>query len=740
MAQPGTTPIAAPIDTTAIGDSYPTHFAHRGKGSLRTVLNDTERAAIATLRKEQGMMVWNVAANAFQKLEPDLTSWTTLSGMTFNPALYLDKATYDPNNDGSVVNSDALQGSNLATVLARANHTGVQAIATVTGLQAALDAKEDEANKGVANGYVPLGPGATIDPIYLGITLSTPLEGWNANTNTPTLADGTGNANEYCFVTVAGTSDLGSGNLVCAIGNFIYHDGTKWNLVTTTGFGVSSVTTNLGLQTGAVTLNNTSYLVDSAGKRFVTDNIQAGLNASTFPITAANPAVSKAEISSLIVVGNGVFMAELFSNGHTLGDGTLRMLSTLTNPATGVAYTNVSAGNYWTRVNSAYTINVNTMSIDWIARQEAYLAMSQDGYSKIISPGGRGYCPSQTWDLPRTQEAVSLYRRGYKFIFDDQGSVTYNRTGTNMILYKRMPVDQTEAQGVFLDYGFFFQNMFLYGNQTNNASNIGIQLGASTHSRFDNVETNSFNQAVDIQFALELSMKNIKHVNYFTHGSKIGKGTWSGATSATAGVNMVDIVQHRCYNGSGRTPVAGLYFYGCPGNVVADTLTFEGFNGAQQHIFYDNDASDGIAGAESALSLSNLYFETAGASRAAIRFKSAKGDFFVNKWSNIVSLANLPVLIEAEQPAGLGGVRQLYVSVAGYATGQITPKFRATCPYSRVANGSIFESGYCSYFDVSRVNMPNGAGTFNNTTNFDNSLPNYVIPMSNQFTFLPSPI
>jgi hypothetical protein len=39
---------------------------------------------------------------------------------------------------------------------ARVNHTGEQAIATVTGLQTALDSKEDIANKGVANGYASL--------------------------------------------------------------------------------------------------------------------------------------------------------------------------------------------------------------------------------------------------------------------------------------------------------------------------------------------------------------------------------------------------------------------------------------------------------------------------------------------------------------------------------------------------------------------------------------------------------
>lgn len=434
-------------------------------------------------------------------------------------------------------------------------------------------------------------------------------------------------------------------------------------------------------------------------------------------------------------------MAELFSDGHTLGDGTIRLLNTLNSSVTGVPYTNTTAGNYWTRVNSAYTINVATMSIDWIARQEAYLAMAQDGYSKIISPGGRGYCPTQTWDLPRTQLGFSFYRRGLSFEFDDQGSTTRNRTGTNFTLYKRMPVSQAEAAGEFLDYSYRFKNMYLYGNNAANAANIGIQLGATCHSVFENIEANTFQRGIDCQFALELSLFNVKQVNYFEYGTKIGKGEWAGATSSTAGVNLVSILQHRCVVGEFANPVAGLYFYGAPGNVKGDLLTFEGHNtGNQHHIFYDNDSLDGDAGATNSLSLSNLYFETAGATRAAIRFKSLKGDFFVDKWVNIVDEANMAVFVEAEQPVNTIGVRQLYISLSNMATASNNAKLRATSPYARVAAGPIFEGGYCSYFDVSRVSMPNGSGQFNTTTNFDTSLPNYVIPKSSQFTYLPSPI
>lgn len=733
MAQPGTTPIAAPIDTTAIGDTYATHFEQRGQGGFRSVANTTERDAISVGRRKSGMLVFCIADGVTYQLAPNLTTWNTYTVAGILPADVMLKSVYDPNDDGIVTNSDQLQSQNGAYYRDRANHTGTQAQSTVTNLVSDLALKETISLIGtnghaagpLSGGLIPL---AQLPPgtpnLYKGL--------YDASTNLPAIINGTGTAGEFYIANVIGNAYAPVN--VTIVNQIVAYDGAVWQVGAVFSGGIASLTTNAGVQTGpAVTLNNTSYLVDSAGKRFVTDNIQAGLNASPNPVTAANPVATQADLTSLIVVGNGVFMAELFNDGQTLGDGTLRTLASL-------GYNNTTAGNYWTRVNSAYTINVNTMSIDWIARQEAYLAMEQDGYSKIISPGGRGYCPSQTWDLPRTQLGFSFYRRGLSYEFDDQGSATRNRTGNNFILYKRMPVDQAEAAGAFLDYSFRFKNMYLAGNNAENANNIGIQLGASCHSVFENIETNTFQRGIDCQFALELSLFNVKHVNYFEYGSKIGKGEWVGATSSTAGCNLVNIVQHRCVVGSGTTPEAGLYFYGAPGLVYGNNLTFEGNNGAVHHVYYDNDSLDFDAGATQSVSLNNLYFETAGASRAAIRFKSLKGDFYVSKWIDIVSDANMPVFLEAEQPVNTIGVRQLYINVSGYATSQDTKKWRATCPYSRVAQGSIFESGYCSYFDVSRVNMPNGSGQFNTITNFDTSLPNYVIPKSSQFTYVPSPI
>lgn len=51
---------------------------------------------------------------------------------------------------------------------------------------------------------------------------------WNAATNTPTLADGTGTKGDMYYVDVAGTRDLGSGVQRFYVGDRVLYDGSVW--------------------------------------------------------------------------------------------------------------------------------------------------------------------------------------------------------------------------------------------------------------------------------------------------------------------------------------------------------------------------------------------------------------------------------------------------------------------------------------------------------------------------------
>ncbi len=84
---------------------------------------------------------------------------------------------------------------------------------------------------------------------------------YNATTNTPTLIDGTGQIGDYYKVTVAGTVDLGSGNIILQVDDIIGYDGSVWykkvNNNQSSG-GVTSIDTLNGVQTlGGITASLT---------------------------------------------------------------------------------------------------------------------------------------------------------------------------------------------------------------------------------------------------------------------------------------------------------------------------------------------------------------------------------------------------------------------------------------------------------------------------------------------------
>ena len=89
-------------------------------------------------------------------------------------------------------------------------------------IQAILD------SVGAANGICPLDANTKIPSTYLPDVLLEYKGIWDASTNTPTLADGTGELNDWYRVDVAGTQDLGSGSISYDVGDKVVHNGTIW--------------------------------------------------------------------------------------------------------------------------------------------------------------------------------------------------------------------------------------------------------------------------------------------------------------------------------------------------------------------------------------------------------------------------------------------------------------------------------------------------------------------------------
>ena len=144
-----------------------------------------------------------------------------------------------------------------------------------TAIQAILD------SVGVADGICPLDASAKIPSIYLPDVLLEYKGVWDASLNTPTLADGTGELNDWYRVNVAGSQDLGSGSISYEVGDKVVHNGTIWEKWDT----VDSVISVFG-RMGAIVAQSGDYTAAQIGLGNVTDDAQlkrADADFNSFP-------------------------------------------------------------------------------------------------------------------------------------------------------------------------------------------------------------------------------------------------------------------------------------------------------------------------------------------------------------------------------------------------------------------------------------------------------------------------
>ena len=184
-----------------------------------------------------------------------------------NGTVATDAATF-----GQMQSADALKvskaGDTMSGNLAMGNNK-------VTGLAApsangdALRFDQLGANSGIAT----LDAGGKIPASQLPNSVMEYKGNYNASTNSPTLADGAGNAGDVYRVNVAGSQDYGSGSISLAIGDWIVYSGTIWEK----SLNSNAVVTVNG-QTGIVVLD-TDDIAEGAALYFTDERAQDAIGA-----------------------------------------------------------------------------------------------------------------------------------------------------------------------------------------------------------------------------------------------------------------------------------------------------------------------------------------------------------------------------------------------------------------------------------------------------------------------------
>jgi len=145
---------------------------------------------------------------------------------------------------GVVVDNTAesitIQANNIvSTKLSDSRETILEFIQGIPGVSNSIKFPDDNGTVlldsllGVDNGIATLDNDGLVPVTQLPFSAIAYQGAWNAFTNTPSLADGSGTAGDFYFVSVAGTQDLGSGNITFGVGDMVVYNGSVWQKVGT---------------------------------------------------------------------------------------------------------------------------------------------------------------------------------------------------------------------------------------------------------------------------------------------------------------------------------------------------------------------------------------------------------------------------------------------------------------------------------------------------------------------------
>lgn len=176
--------------------------------------------------------------------------------------------------------------------------------------------------KGAANGVATLDGSGKIPASQLTVEAMEYKGAWNASTNSPSLANGTGSTGDVYAVSVAGSTDFGAGAIAFSVGDWVIYNGSIWQMV-----GNSNSVTSVNSQTGAVVLNTDNIAEGATNKYFSDERAQDAVGAAlTDSATVDFTYNDGANTISAIVIANSISETHLTTSvagaGLAGGNGT----------------------------------------------------------------------------------------------------------------------------------------------------------------------------------------------------------------------------------------------------------------------------------------------------------------------------------------------------------------------------------------------------------------------------------
>ena len=190
-------------------------------------------------------------------------------------------------------------------------------------------------HRGTANGFATLDENGKVPYSQLPESAMEYKGQWNAKTNTPTLADGTGAKGDFYIVSVAGTQNLGSGDIQFFVNDRIIYDGSVWsrlsagdvktvNSVLPTNGNVALTGENIPVSSTNATLLSAPLTTDRYADSSVTNakikepiSVAKGGTGKTTENDAANTFINSLTTGESAPEDNDYFISQYVNGGTT---------------------------------------------------------------------------------------------------------------------------------------------------------------------------------------------------------------------------------------------------------------------------------------------------------------------------------------------------------------------------------------------------------------------------------------
>ena len=141
--------------------------------------------------------------------------------------------------------------------------------------QALLDTYQLRSEKGNANGYASLDSSGKVPVSQLPSSIMEYKGTWSAATNTPTLANGTGDTGDVYICNAAGSVNFGAGSITFAVGDYVIYSGSIWQrssgaVGTVTSIAASITGNAIGITGSPVTTSGTlAFAFAGTGAQYI---------------------------------------------------------------------------------------------------------------------------------------------------------------------------------------------------------------------------------------------------------------------------------------------------------------------------------------------------------------------------------------------------------------------------------------------------------------------------------------